>query len=646
MRPIGRLEVLGSARAHWLVLLLMAALCPAASASASTISGASLATCSPAPCQVASGVGTFSLGNVSNDDGTVSTRTYGVSRPRNLTGQAPAVLVFYGGNNCGVVPATRFSTLAAANRFIVVYMAVPCGRDLTWDKRNIDSATTTVPDDEPYVNAVVKDLTRCPGQCVDPQRIYAAGMSSGGNMVADIMCDPSNSTLFRGYLIDSSSLQLFGGVPHCPSTNRSFFVMLALSNYGADAGLYYDTAATPHLDVHSFAIWAAARLGCTGLPQLGAIGTPLPTTLTFKALGPCANTAAGSVAVSALGVINGSHGWSCQDSDPHAPPSSCSVMPTPPGLSSSGLPKTNGFFLEGEFWSFVAAGLSSSVPALPIGEPGPPAVWLPPVGLPLETVPVKPVQELGWLALGDGYAAGAGEHPYLAGSDTSSDRCHRSAHAYSFIAARRLGIPSTLVVDHACQGMRLAYFYRPNGRDHEPHQLSWLGSDAGVVTLMVGWNDVSMPAEIARCGRARAHCRGGWGAAFDTAIGTLSGPSSDSRSLRHLFKTVVSTAPATSVIALGYPRPFASDPPRRCRLRARGLRFRRASMRWVDHEVKRLDATIEAAAAAEHITYIRGSYAAFQGHELCSPQPDLSDALLPNGRGQNALAAELTPAFP
>jgi hypothetical protein len=639
---------LWSARAHGLALVLVLALCPAASVSASTISGASLATCSPAPCQAASGVGTVSLGNVSNDNGTVSTRIYGLSRPRNLTGPAPAILVFYGGGNCGVVPASRFPQLAAANRFIVVYMAVPCGRDTNWDKRNIDAAATTVPDDEPYVNAVVKDLTRCPGQCVDPQRIYAAGMSSGGNMVADIMCDPSNSTLFRGYLIDSSSLQLFAGVPHCPSTNRSFFVMLALSDFGADTGLYYDTAPTPHLDVHNFATWAASRLGCAGLPQLGAIGTPLPTTLTYKAVGPCAYAAAGSVAVSALGVINGSHGWSCQDSDAHAPPRQCTVMPTPPGLSASGLPKTNGLFLEGEFWSFVAGGVSSSLPAPPPGEPVPPIVGPPPPGgpLPPETLPAAPTRELGWLALGDGYAAGEGGRPYLPGSDTASDSCHRSTRAYPFIAARRLGIPSALVSDHACGGASLASFYRPNARDHEPPQLSWLGSDAGVVTLMVGWNDVSMPAEIAHCGLARARCRRGRGRAFGDSIGTLAGSAAAPRSLRHLFKTVVSAAPSASVIALGYPRPFASDPAARCRLRSRRIGFNRASMRWIDREVQRLDATIQAAAAAEHITYVGGSYTAFGGHELCSRHPDLSDSFDPNRRGQLALAAELTLVLP
>jgi hypothetical protein len=342
-------------------------------ASAETITGASLATCSPAPCQKATEVQEATLNNVSDDDGTTSTRSYGIERPRGLTGAAPAVLVFYGGNQCGVVPNSRFGQLAAAERFVVVYMAVPCERKVSsWEKRNIAAPTTTTPDDEPYVGAVVKDVTRCPGQCVDSKRVYAAGMSSGGSMVADVMCDPTNSPLFRGFLIDSSSLELFEGAPNCPSTNRSFFAMLALSNYGADEGLYYDTAPKPHLDAPAFAEWAANRLGCGGTPLLANVGSPSATTLTYTYAGPCAYATAGSPAVVALGVGNGSHGWQCQDSDPGADSGECTAMPEPPGLSPSGLPLTNGLFVEERFWDFVAQGVSSSEPAPPIGQTQPP----------------------------------------------------------------------------------------------------------------------------------------------------------------------------------------------------------------------------------------------------------------------------------
>ena len=321
------------------------------------------------------------LANVSNDNGTTSTRAYEVYRPINLaaspSNRAPAVLVFYGGGNCGFIPSSRFASLAVAGRFIVVSMEVPCGRDDNWDKMHVnDTGQTAVPDDEPYVAAVIKDITQCPAtgaapnQCVDPQRIYAAGLSSGGAMAADIMCDQRNSPLVRGYLIDSASLKLFNGVPNCPSTNRSFFVMLAIGNTGIDADLYYNNP-PPRFDAPAFADWAARRLGCNGPRVDDAIGSPVASTLRYTYSGPCPYASAGSAAVEALGIQNGGHGWGCQDSDLGAGPYACTGMSNPPGLDASGRPMTNGIYVESEFWQFVASGRSSATPATPAATPPP-----------------------------------------------------------------------------------------------------------------------------------------------------------------------------------------------------------------------------------------------------------------------------------
>jgi poly(3-hydroxybutyrate) depolymerase len=356
------------------------------STAASTISGASQAVCEPAPCGPLSAVTSYKLVNVPNGDGTTSTREYAVQRPNNLTplqnNLAPAVLVFYESGHCGLMPAGRFGSLAAANRFIVVYMEVPCerGGPPNWYKRNINLDSNSAVNDEPYVTAVVQDIKQCPStgagpnQCVDPQRIYAAGTSSGGNMTADVMCDPENSSSFRGYLIDSSSLQLYNGAPACPSPNRSFFVMMALSNYDIDAGLYYDTAFNPHLDVPLFADWAAARLGCESQRVDDAIGSPDPSTLRYTYSGPCGYAVGGSRAVVTLGVQNGGHTWSCQDSDAAKTPSNCPGIPNPPGLTPSGLPYTNGLFIEKEFWNFVAQSVSTEATAVPLEETNPPVV--------------------------------------------------------------------------------------------------------------------------------------------------------------------------------------------------------------------------------------------------------------------------------
>jgi poly(3-hydroxybutyrate) depolymerase len=657
--------------------------------------------------------------------------------------------------------------LAAENRFIIVYMEVPCERpEHNWYKRNVDSPTTiSTLNDEPYVTAVVHAITQCPSsgaggpnECVDPARIYSAGTSSGGNMTADVMCDAINSSSFRGYLIDSSSLQLFNGAPDCPSKNRSFFVMMALSNYSIDGGLYYDTAHNPHLDVPVFADWAAKRLGCEGQQVDDAIGSPVASTLRFAYSGPCAYAVAGSQAVVTLGVQNGGHMWSCQDSDAGAPtPSYCPGIPNPPGLTPNGLPYTNGLFVEEEFWNFVAQGVSTELPAPELKETIPPVVSVTQpsngstvsgttsidvqatddervagVRLELDGTELGPMAAAGtegnyslawntttvangshvlralandaagnlaiasttvtventgggsssggggssgtggggvaagtgggggspvtvinnpppsFVALGDAYTAGEGNSPYLPGSDTASDRCHRSTISYPLIASVLLsGGPSGLVF-RACSGAKIADFYSSNTREHEPPQLQWIDGATRLVSLSVGWADALFPEVLQGCVLDSSRCEAQWRVRADAAIRRIGARSLGSRkSLYALFKKIVSLAPKAQVIVIGYPRLFPAVPPARCNTGVHRLSFTRRAMKWIDSEIGRLDGAIESAAAVAHIRYVANSYTAFGGHERCTRQPyvngAISEAVLGTHRFQAAPAGSFSP---
>jgi hypothetical protein len=248
-----------------------------------------------------------------------------------------------------------------------------------------------------------------------------------------------------------------------------------------------------------------------------------------------------------------------------------------------------------------------------------------------------------WISLGDDFAAGAGNHPYLAGSDTATDRCHRSPLAYALVAAVRLGVPAPAV--HACGGASVAAFYGTDDRDHEPGQLSWLSRTTDLVTVSVGWNDVAMPSAIERCGRAYPHCRAGSSPDTDAAISSLGGSRKHVRSLRRLFGAIAAAAPNAQVIAVGYPRPFPSRASSPCRIASRHLRFNRGAMRWVDRAVKRLDRTIATAAGAAGASYLKGSYGAFARHELCTERPYLDEAFVPDGAGQATMASLLAQAL-
>jgi hypothetical protein len=630
-------------------------------AAASTLSGASQAICAPAPCAPADSVTYYELANVENGDGTTSTREYGVYRPQHLTPSpgnlAPAVLVFYQSGDCGLQASGRFASLATDEHFIVVYMEVPCAREAhNWDKRNIDPETSTAVNDEPYVTAVVRAITQCPSsqaesnQCVDPQRIYAAGTSSGGNMAADVMCDVENSPSFRGYLIDSSSLQLFGGEPGepaCPSSNRDFFVMMALSNYGIDAGLYDNTAHNRHLDVPAFADWAAARLECKGRRLDDAIGYPTASTLRYTYLGPCGYAEAGSPAVVTLGVQNGEHTWTCQDSDAGAPPNACFWMSNPPGLTSRGLPNTNGLFVEECFWNLVARDVSQCISA--------PALESPPVEVTIPPGPAPPVQPASpapparamsrFVALGDGYSAGGGNSPFLPGTDTAHDRCRRSTVSYPYMAAALAGKTPALVF-RACSGATIGDFYRPNRRDREPAQLSWLGGATRLVSVSAGWSDSLLAQALRSCAQDSFSCRAQWHIRVQAAIAALGAHSAGSRkSLYALYRRIGSLAPAAQAVVVGYPRLFTSHPPQSCATTGRSRTFTRGAMEWIDSEILRLDRASESAAALAHIGYLRNSYAAFAGHELCTRHPDLTAASPSAAGGADRSGANLAAGF-
>jgi poly(3-hydroxybutyrate) depolymerase len=738
-------------------------------AAASTVTGASQATCTPSPCLSATGFTQYTLENVPNGDGTASTREYAVERPQNLAPSpanlAAAVVVFYEGGNCGLngVPAGRFGSLAAEQRFVVVYMEVPCARgDNNWDKRNVDPETSSAVNDEPYVTAVVHAITQCPSsgaqpnQCVDPQRVYAAGTSSGGNMTADVMCDVENSPLFRGYLIDSSSLQLFEGAPACPSRNRSFFVMMALSNYGIDGGLYYDTAPSPHLDVPLFADWAASRLGCESRRIDDAIGSPVASTLRYVYSGPCAYAVAGSQAVVTLGVQNGGHTWYCQDSDAAAPTPHCPGIPDPPGLTPNGLPYTNGLFVEEDFWNFVAQSVSTEASAPELAETVAPAVSLSapadgstvsktvsievrasddqrvagvrleldgadlgtplPAGAPgsyvlswdttavsngnhtlralatdaagnlaiaSSVLTVENTASAGsagagggaWLgvsagesaiasmpfsapaslvALGDSYSSGDGNAPYLPGTDTARDRCHRSTGSYPFVGFALLAGRFSRLTFRACAGAKVADFYGSDSRDGEPRQLRWIDRTSGLVSVSVGWDDALLPEILQSCARDGSRCEQRWRARAGSAIAAIAARSPRSRgSLYALYRNIASLAPYAQIVVFGYPRLFPSRPPVACAAGARGPSFTRGSMEWIDSDIRRLDSEIESAARAAHVRYVGASYNAFDRHERCTRRPDARGALAaarasprdvldasftPNRRGQTALA--------
>jgi lysophospholipase L1-like esterase len=268
--------------------------------------------------------------------------------------------------------------------------------------------------------------------------------------------------------------------------------------------------------------------------------------------------------------------------------------------------------------------------------------------------PGTPVPVSDYVALGDSYSAGQGNPPYLAGTDTKRDQCHRSTFGYPFQTSLAVGFFTPQFIFRACSGAVISDFF--HGRDGEPPQLSWLkqSDTVSLVTLTIGGNDAYF-AEVMRTCVFVSACELIWKHKVDAAIATMGhySPGND-ESLQRLYMMIAKEAPKAKIVVLGYPRFFPVDPPLLCPSEL-GPVFGKAAMLWINSEIKHMDGVIRGAVMATKRSYPNVVYAdaynAFNGHEICTTRPDMYGVKLslkskyragsfhPNAAGQRALAA-------
>jgi lysophospholipase L1-like esterase len=101
---------------------------------------------------------------------------------------------------------------------------------------------------------------------------------------------------------------------------------------------------------------------------------------------------------------------------------------------------------------------------------------------------------IAYVALGDSYSAGEGLAPFLPGTATSSDRCHRSPRSYPEFERSLLGVST--FHDIACSGATTVNI--DAGTQHAPERLPQADqapvNHADLVTLTTGGNDIDFLA--------------------------------------------------------------------------------------------------------------------------------------------------------
>jgi hypothetical protein len=240
-----------------------------------------------------------------------------------------------------------------------------------------------------------------------------------------------------------------------------------------------------------------------------------------------------------------------------------------------------------------------------------------------------------YVALGDSYSAGAGVPPYLHDSPYPSDTdgCARSASAWPETLGSDLGFSGTQFSFHACTSSVVADLTRTNPATGEPPQENWLTSDTRLVTLTDGGNDVGFAQVLTACVLSWS-CPISVGSTLDSKIAGIE-PTLVSAYEGIANALIAKGAPGATILVMGYPRFFPMTPPAVCYTGILDRTFIGPQMSWMNGEIQKLNTQIQAAVTAaqqagKNVQYATGSYDAFTGHELCTAQPDMNDAVPTN----------------
>jgi lysophospholipase L1-like esterase len=250
-----------------------------------------------------------------------------------------------------------------------------------------------------------------------------------------------------------------------------------------------------------------------------------------------------------------------------------------------------------------------------------------------------------YVALGDSFSSGEGVPPFDSGSDTATDKCHRSVASYPHLLDQQTSLQ--LVADRACSGATTINIIGEGQWQDEPNaQITALSHATAAVTISVGGNDVLFAKVLKDC--VVSNCK-----VLDSRLVTQQ-LNRLAQALPDVYRAIrLATSPSTRIFVVGYPQIFP-DPDRtdvgNCSdvKAARGLRITAGEMTWLRESTVKLDTVIRTAAnSVPGVVYVDplGSRSTFPGHELCRSSSwfsGISDPAIfsfhPNALGQLAYA--------
>lgn len=280
------------------------------------------------------------------------------------------------------------------------------------------------------------------------------------------------------------------------------------------------------------------------------------------------------------------------------------------------------------------------------------------------------------VALGDSFAAGEGLRPYADGTDTATNRCHRSAQAYPALLADSGPRRFSRLTSVACSGARSGALVAAGV---EPAQLAALSRRTRTVTLTIGGNDIGFAAVLGNCiytpvvqAQALVPGRPGCASRLDgvvtAATARLAGRAGSAAqfpgtiTMPQALRAIHRQAPKARVYVTGYPRLFGlSFPsPAGCPVGTLGqipLFVTANDARWIRRKADGLNDVIAAMVARARREGIQATYVdvatPFTSHNVCgtgtrwvngvvadptSPSGLASASFHPTAQGQQAYA--------
>jgi lysophospholipase L1-like esterase len=207
----------------------------------------------------------------------------------------------------------------------------------------------------------------------------------------------------------------------------------------------------------------------------------------------------------------------------------------------------------------------------------------------------------GLLALGDSYSSGEGVPPFDQGTDTRTNRCHRSQGAWPILAATDLALPA---VSRACSGAETSEI---------EDQLAPIAPAPSIVTLTAGGNDVHFRDVLTTCVLRLQSCDRYY---TRRGIDRVEDDIHDvENALIQLYSRVAAVARDARIVVVGYPRIFPH--PVRSGKGNCGAAFliSAGEADYLNEKTDSLNRAIRRATARAGVEFVDVSEA-FRGHEL------------------------------